>query len=162
MLHKSRFFSLFPLKIGQLRNEPLPSVSALCSGSFVYTVKGNLKVKTPQGEDTCKCNSLSLRLLFNTTRWEKQGKGENVNVFFPPKYWKGRRETLPTKVGLMPGSFLKRWSLVRDLFEVVVEFCVYWGEIPGGGDSKCKGPVGEIDMRDVCEASMAGVEGKRK
>lgn len=61
----------------------------------------------------------------------------------------------------MPGSFLKRWSLVRDLFEVVVEFCVYGGEIPGGGDSKFQGPVVEIDMRDVCEASMAGVEGKR-
>lgn len=28
----------------------------------------------------------------------------------------------------------------------MVEFYVYWGEIPGGGDSEYKGPVVEIDL----------------
>lgn len=29
---------------------------------------------------------------------------------------------------------------------MVVEFCVDWEEIPGGGDNKCKGPAVETDL----------------
>lgn len=61
----------------------------------------------------------------------------------------------------MSGSFLERRSLGRNLFEMMLEFCV---EIPGVGDRKCKGPVVDIDLtflRNVCKASRARVEEKR-
>lgn len=47
---------------------------------------------------------------------------------------------------------------------MMVEFCVDWGEIPGGDDNKCKGPAVETDLmflRNACEASMALIKGKR-
>lgn len=64
----------------------------------------------------------------------------------------------------MAGSYLKRRSLRRDLFEMMAELCVAWREISGRGETQSKGAVVEIDLTflsNICEAGMAGVTEKR-